>query len=454
MIEVDVLVIGAGPAGLAAAIEARRAGHAVEIIEQRETIGGAIYRQPISGVRPIPQAASGMARWRALEAEFKALSIPVRHGSVFLGIDGMGLAIIEDRKSRSIRTFAAKAVVLAVGAVEKVLPRPGWHLPGVATAGGLQVMMKETGRAPAGRILLAGNGPLLIAVAAQMARLGNPPCAIIEGGDPFRHPLAGLRLAAHPSVVAEALGYINTVRAHAIRWIRGASLVSIERRETRLSATMRDRHGGTESFTVDRVGLHDGIRPNDFGLPEQRLSGVQPPAILRVGDCREALGAEAAIADGCQAGGEIAKLLSGEEYRPSPRIARFRDVQGILGRMFAPVETDGSLADIPDETVLCRCENRTVGDLKALCDRADALTGREIKHNGRFAMGACQGRFCADNTALLMARFRADRPAAMPEDLTGRRWPARPVPISALIAGTQSDETNAQDDQSDCRGKT
>ena len=93
-----------------------------------------------------------------------------------------------------------------------------------------------------------------------------------------------------------------------------------------------------------------------------------------------------------------------------------------------------ALAALPDETVLCRCENRTVGELRILCGGADGLTGREVKHHGRFAMGSCQGRFCADNTAALMAHLRPDLPAPQARDLTGTRWPIRPVPIAALAA--------------------
>ncbi|HCL66089.1 MAG TPA: oxidase [Rhizobium sp.] len=444
MIEPDVIIIGGGPAGLAAAIEAARSGCTVEIVEQRESLGGAIHRQPIEGVAPISQAAGPKARWNALAEAFSAASIPVRHACVFLGVDGDGLVLIENRQTGRVEHLRTKAVIIATGAVEKVYPRPGWQIAGVSTAGGLQVMMKETGRAPVGRVLLAGSGPLLIAVAAQMARLGNPPAAIVEAGDPFRRVGPGISMLGHAALLREAAGYLGDVYLRRIPWMRGTQLAAIERDGACLQAVVRPRDGTERRIAVDRIGLHDGIRPNDFGLPNETTKPTSGPVVLKAGDCLEALGAFAAETDGRRAGRAVADLLSGNRDRAlvDRAIERARTAQATLAALFAPVHGAQNLSSLPDETILCRCEGKTVGDLRKLCDRADRLTGREIKHNGRFAMGACQGRFCAANTAALMAEINPGGPAPSTEDLTGRRWPVRPVSIAALTGAIPTNTDN------------
>lgn len=444
MIEPDVVIIGGGPAGLAAAIETARSGYTAEVVEQRESLGGAIHRQPIEGVAPISQAAGPKARWRALADAFSAARVPVRHASVFLGVDGDGLVLIENRRTNRVEHLRPKAVIIAIGAVEKVYPRPGWQMAGVSTAGGLQVMMKETGRAPEGHILLAGSGPLLIAVAAQMARLGNPPVAIVESGDPLRRAGPGLGLFAYPAILREALGYLGDVYIRRIPWLRGTQLAAIERDGASLQAVVRRCDGSERRIAVDRIGLHDGIRPNGFGLPNETTEPRSGPVILRAGDCREALGAFAAETDGLRAGRTVVGILSGKRGRADldRTIERARMAQATLAALFAPLHGAQALQSLPDDTILCRCEGKTVGDLRKLCDRPDRLTGREVKHNGRFAMGACQGRFCAANTAVLMAEINPGGPLPSAEDLTGCRWPVRPVSIAALTGANPTNTEN------------
>ncbi|MGV8938247.1 MAG: FAD-dependent oxidoreductase [Allorhizobium sp.] len=437
----DVLIVGCGPSGMAAAIEACRLGLTVEVIEQRPSLGGAIYRQPIEGITPVPILASSARRWKRLSADFARTSLSLRTETVFLGIDGDGHVLVEDRARRTVVRLRPRAVIIATGAIEKVRPTPGWDMADISTAGGMQVMMKETGRAPQGRVLLAGSGPLMIAVAAQMASLGNPPLAIIEAGDPLRQVGDGIRLLRHPGLMADAMTYLVKVVRSPTRWLRGARIVSIARNGVALLATVCLGSGEIVTFDVDRIGLHDGIRPNDFGLPAAGLLDAGGPIILRAGDCREALGAIAAEADGKRAARQVAALIRRETVQAEKamaEIARQQRAQALLARIFAPVHPQ-RIADLPDHTVLCRCEGRTVGDLRALVERDDLLTGREVKHNGRFAMGACQGRYCAAWTAQMMAELKPAASTTGPRDLTGQRWPLRPVSIAAL-ASAVSDE--------------
>lgn len=431
----DALVVGGGPAGIAAAAELAAAGLAVVLCEQGAQAGGALHRRPQGAGAPQGVAGAVARQWRRLSAALAASKVSLRTRHVFLGIDGDGLALMEDRAAGALVVARPAAVVLAVGAVERVRPRPGWQLPGVVTAGGLQVMMKETGRAPSGRILVAGNGPLTLALAAQLARRGNTPVAVVESGDPLRAASKGIGLAAHPGRALEAAGYMARLLLSGVPWRRGAAVTAIARRGEALVATVSHAGGRIEHVEADRIALHDGIRPNAFGLAEAGLAG-EGPLVVHAGDCREALGGGAAEADGRLAARQVIAALNGGSAAAAAAeraLARERRLQALLARLFAPVDPE-ALARPPDETVLCRCEGGTAGDLRALLAGPDAPSPRELRLNGRFAMGACQGRFCADSISELTAALAPGREPFPIHELTGRRWPARPVSI-ASVAG-------------------
>lgn len=299
MREADVIVVGGGPAGVSAAIEAAKSGLSVMLCEQRPALGGAIHRQPAEGATPVAVLPSLRGRWQALSAELSASGVDVRTRRAFVGVDSTGAVLIEDRAAGKVEVRRPRALILSCGAVERVRPRRGWHLPGVAAAGGLQVMLKE-GRVPGGRILLAGSGPLLLALAAQMTAAGNPPVAVIEEGDPASRPLAGVRLLAHPSVLPDMAALMMPVLFRRVVWRRGTRLTEITQSGDMLTACLIAPNGREERIEVDRIGLHDGLRPNDFGLPaNDAAAGL---VILRAGDVREVLGAHAAEADGAEAG--------------------------------------------------------------------------------------------------------------------------------------------------------
>jgi NADPH-dependent 2,4-dienoyl-CoA reductase/sulfur reductase-like enzyme len=433
----SVLVVGGGPAGLAAAARLAASGVTVDLVELRPAIGGAFHRRPIPDVAPWPVGREGEKRWARLAAGVDHPRIRIRLRTAFLGLDGAGAALLDDVAAGRVETLRPAAIVVSTGAVEQVRPRPGWELPGVSTAGGLQMTMKETGRIPDGRILIAGNGPLLVALAGQMIAAGRPPVALVEAGDPIRHPIAGLGLLAHPRPLLEASGHVLRILAARLPWRRATAVERIEATGSALAVTLRDRAGRQETIEVDRVALHDGLLSNDHGLPEGGDAGPDRPFVVRAGDCREVLGVAAAEIDGHRAADAVVARLAGArgaEEAARRRLAHERHAQEVLARVFAPALPLVPVERLPRETVLCRCEGRTVGDLVDLLDGVDAPGGREIKLSGRFAMGLCQGRFCAHWVAEAAAGLRPDASHPTPQDLTGRRWPARPVSVAAVVA--------------------
>lgn len=423
MAEAPVLVVGAGLAGLSAAVELARAGLPVLVADQAQAPGGAVHRQPLAGV-PSMASRAQQRRWSQLMAGVAAQAgrITLQMGTGFCGVDHTGAVLLTGATNR---LFRPRALVLALGARESVQPRPGWTLPGVETAGSLQTRLKTLAEAPRERVLLAGSGPLLLALGAELTRLGRPPVAILEAGRPFARPWAALGLPR--SYWVEALGYLARLRLARVPILTGMHLTAIRAEGGALLAEAEGPPGPVR-LAADRIALHDGIRPNDIGLPDCAALPV-----VRLGDCREALGARAALADGQAGGAALAALLLGRaEPAPEPDLARQRAAQALLARLYAHDGRD-RLAALPGDTVICRCEARSIDDLRALGPNPGA---RQLRLDGRFGMGPCQGRFCADWVAQLAS------PGNPPAGIGAPRWPARPIAVADLLAAT--DETAEQ----------
>lgn len=412
-----VFVIGAGPAGVSAALFLAGKGYPVALVEQRDRAGGAIHRQPLASRAGRVSAAPRHARrWTALAArlaEASELVMPI-FSAVFLGVDGHGRLLLDDRRQERVLAARPRAVILATGAQERVRPFPGWELPGVLSAGGAQVLLKETGRPLEGATLIAGNGPLSMALGAQMAAAGNPPVAVLERAVPWRAAGAIVQALASPAVVAEALAYRMILMRHGVPLSFGTTVLSA-RPEADGLVVAAERAGRRHLWTVRNLVVHDGI-----SSPGVDLSAMQRhfPARL-AGDAHEALGADAAIASGEAAAQEIAAILSGRFEGPlrPERLAKIRRFQSRLARIYAAPSPP-----VPGETVICRCENRRLVDLPA------GASGREARLVGRFGMGVCQGRFC---TRLVEQHVPAGSGAGT---VSATRWPTRPVSVAAIAS--------------------
>lgn len=407
----SIIVLGAGPAGMAAAVTLAEAGQRVLVVDQGAAPGGAVHRAPLPGV-----TASGLPahkrRWSALMARAarQAAQIDIVLDTRCSGVDATGAVLLTGEMTRLVRP---RGVILAPGARERVLPRPGWTLPGVVTAGAIQTGLKTTGQPPAGRILLAGSGPFLLAVGAEMTALGAPPVAIIEAAQPLKPAALGLPI----SYWAEAARYRLRLAAAGVKILTGARLDTIT---PGLKAHVTTRHGKHE-FQADLIGLHDGVASNDTGLG----APCEIP-VLRAGDGREVLGARAAMLDGTRAGLAMLAQLAGQPAPAEPRaLIRQRHAQTRLGLLYTHDEI-GALNALPKDTILCRCEGRSLADLDAL---GRAPTARDLRLTGRFGMGACQGRFCAEWVAYFSKTPDLGRP----------RLPLRPIAIADLLAVPTTD---------------
>lgn len=445
---IDFLVIGAGPAGMAAAVLAAELGLDTLIVDEQEAPGGQIYRgieraEPGSGLGA--EYFAGVPLAAALRASGAAYlpATAVWHidpdGTVSLTAAGVN------------RTIRARRILVATGAIERPVPIPGWTLPGVMTAGAAQIALKTAGLVPSGRAVLAGQGPLLWLVAAQLTRAGAPPSLIIETTPHANHHAAARLLlgALWPGrrTLAKGLGLIRDVKRAGI---------PIVRRVTGLAALGRDKvervawNGG--EAPADLLLLHEGVIPNtqislalqlDHHWDAAQLcwrsvgdewgaTALQTVSIA--GDGGGIAGAEAAALTGRLAALDAASFL--DKIDPAERDRRARPLRRALKRelavrpfldaLYRPAR---SVLLPADDTIACRCEEVTVGQIRRAA-RLGAQGPNQAKAFTRCGMGPCQGRLCGPIVSAVMAET-----LGRPIDEVGAyrpRAPYKPLTLGAL----------------------
>ena len=456
-----VVVVGAGPAGIMAAVEARRRGAAVTLIDEAPRPGGQIYRQGDTAL-----AASGVGlpeelkRKRAVLDAFAGLADAVDYHSgatAYAVFPGPRLHVALAERSR---VFEADALVLATGVGERSVPFPGWTLPGVLYAGGAQAMMKAHGVRPGDRAAVVGAGPLIIAVAAQLAEAGAE-IACVALLTPLRvmarRPLG---LWAGRAVVREGMAYLRRLRRAGAPVLDGWVPMLAEGGPAVESLTVarhdgagRPLMGSQRRFTVDLVAMNFGFTANS---ELARMAGAEVrfdparggwlpicdefgatagPGVFVAGDGAGLRGAWVAAAEGrivgaaaalTAAGGAMSELRRdlAAEFAERRRHQAFQDALGPTLELPPGVWTWAT-----DDTVVCRCEGVTQGRLRRAVAEGH-VTVNAIKCNTRAGMGWCGGRTCLAAVAALAAQGQAVPPAETPP--MRPRPLARPVPAGIL----------------------
>ncbi|WP_037680903.1 NAD(P)/FAD-dependent oxidoreductase [Streptomyces griseus] len=463
-------VIGAGPAGLAAALAAAARGVHVTLVDSAAEPGGQFYRQPAPGLRARrPQALHH--QWRTWERLRGGLDAHLAAGGVTHLSDHHVWCV--ERESAGLTVHAllgpdqerpaavhADAVLLATGGYEKVLPFPGWTLPGVVTAGGAQAMLKGGLVLPGRRAVVAGSGPLLLPVATGLAAAGAEVAALVESADPKDFVRRTRALAAQPAKLAEGAGYAAALLRHRIPVRTRHTVVAAhggERLEA-VSVAALDAEGrpvpGTERrIACDTLAVGHGMLPHT-DLAEGlgcRLDGpnvhvddeqrTDVPGVWAAGEATGIGGAALSLAEGHIAGRSIAARLAGTE--PDPRAwapaararTRTRAFFAALEGAYAPPARWAE--QVTDGTLVCRCEEVTAGAVRRAVGELGAGDLRTVKLLTRAGMGWCQGRMCAPGVAGV----------AGCELAPGRRLLARPVPLGVLAtqaADAPDEDTSAQ----------
>ncbi|MFF1296687.1 MULTISPECIES: FAD-dependent oxidoreductase [unclassified Streptomyces] len=450
-------VIGAGPAGLAAAVAAASRGVHVTLIDSAAEAGGQFYRRPAAGLRARrPQALHH--QWRTWERLRDGLRAHVQAGHVrhltehhvwFVEPRDAGFTVHALRGPEQERPAAvrADAVLLATGGYEKVLPFPGWTLPGVVTAGGAQAMLKGTLAVSGRTAVVAGTGPLLLPVAAGLAAAGVEVAALVESADPKDFVRRTRALAARPGKVAEGARYAARLLRHRVRTLARHTVVEAHgarRLEAvtvaALDADGRVRPGAGRRIACDTLAVGHGMLPHtdlaqtlgcrldgtDVHVDDEQRTDV--PGVWAAGETTGIGGSALSLAEGHIAGRSIAARLRGiapdarEGAAAARSRTRLRAFFAVLDAVYLPPAH--WTEQITDDTVVCRCEEVTGGAIREAVGELGAGDVRTVKLLTRAGMGWCQGRVCGPAVAGLAGC--ALTPTLRPF--------AGPVPLGVLAA--------------------
>ncbi|MCB1388532.1 MAG: FAD-dependent oxidoreductase [Rhodobacteraceae bacterium] len=461
MIAPDLLIVGGGIAGLAAASTAQSLGLAVTLADERPAPGGNI----LAGIATSAGTSDPALTRRGADLIATLRTVDFRPATQALRIDAdLSTQLVSG--TGPVETLHPRRLLLATGAMERPVPLSGATLPGVMMAGAAQLQWKTTGALPSGRVVLAGSGPLLLLVARQLLDAGAPPAALVETtpAPGLSATLATLPAARHaPGLVAQGMAMMLALRRAGVPWYRHARAVAIEGRDRAEGLRFRDAQDIPRLLPADLVLLHDGVLPNDqasrmAGCPEEWHAGrraYQPRAddwgetgragLFVAGDCAGIRGALAAEQAGVMAALQVARQLDCIDEARRDALARtprrVRDRQAafrpFIEARFPPRLAEPAAAE--DGRVICRCEGVTAGALRAAI-RQGATGADQLKSFTRCGMGSCQGRGCSQAMVEIIA---AETGAAM-RDLRrqGVRAPLKPVPLGQ-IAGLLSGEDEA-----------
>jgi len=460
----DLAIIGAGPAGMAAASSAIEQGCSCLVIDEQPGPGGQIYRN--TGRCPLQDPGilgPDYAEGEVLAAAFENARFEYLPGTTVWHVDGDGvIGLSRDNRAWSV---SARYILLATGAMERPCPVPGWTLPGVMAAGAAQILLKTSAMIPEGPVVLAGSGPLLFLVAWQYLNAGVEIAGFVET-TPRANYLTALPLLPRAlgaiDYLAKGLGYMRSLARAGVPRFAGATDLRVEG-QTRVEALAFSVGGKSRRIACDTLLLHQGVVPNvqitralgcehvwdarqvcwrprldDWGRTDSERVYVAGDGGGIGGAAVAALQGRLAVLEICRRLGlsdEPEHLRRGKALRRE--MARHLRIRPFLDTLYRPVD---AIRRPGDETVVCRCEEVTAGDIRGMV-RMGCLGPNQTKSFGRPGMGPCQGRMCGLTVSEIIAAERG-----LPVESVGYyriRPPIKPITLAELAGFDTAGDGNA-----------
>jgi len=460
----DLLIVGAGPAGMSAAVTARKAGLNVVVIDEQPTPGGQIWRG-IETVAATPRGTllgESYLEGRPVASAFRLSGATYEPETQLWQIEtGFRAFVTKDRKARVIE---AQTILLATGAQERPAPVRGWNLPGVLTVGAAQILLKNAGQVPAKPVWLAGSGPLMLLYMIQLIKAGGKIAGYLDTTP------RGRLISALPHLPRALLGAIDLykgiqwsleLRAAGVKTIRHVTDIEALGHEDLKSIRYWTASGTEETVEADTLLLHEGVIPHlhmalslgcnvawrddqDCFVPVlDEWCESSKPNVFIAGDGAGIAGARAATLRGQIAALGIAiKLgrMSPKEGSITARSLRKKlnrelALRPFLDALFRPRK---AVFEPHDDTIVCRCEEITAGQIRATA-RIGNPGPNQIKAFTRAGMGPCQGRQCGHT----VTRIIADTEGRTPDDVGfyNIRPPLKPVTLGELASLIEPEST-------------
>ena len=452
---VDLIVVGAGPAGMAAAATAAGLGLTTVLIDEQAGPGGQIYRN--TGRSPLAMPGVLGPDYRRGED----LAQELANADVTFLTEATVWEVNRQRQiglshAGGARMLSARHILLAAGAMERPCPIPGWTLPGVMTAGAGQLLLKSAALVPDVPVVIAGSGPLLFLVAWQYLQVGVEIAAVVEttprGAYVRALPHLPRALGAIEYLI-KGLRYIRELKRAGVRMIAGARNMAAEGGE-RAEALSFDHGSGRRRIDCGLLLLHQGVVPNVqitralgcvHDWDELQLcwrphtdawGNTEIDGIAVAGDGAGIAGAVATEHRGrlaaLEAAHRLGKLSESERDSQAKQaragIAREQRVRPFLDTLYRPPE---EIRRPADDTIVCRCEEVTAGDIRRMVGLG-CLGPNQTKSYGRCGMGPCQGRLCGLTVSEIIAGERG-----VPVAEVGYyriRPPIKPIVLGELAA--------------------
>ncbi len=454
----DVAIVGAGPAGLAAAAVTAGCGLTTVLLDENPGAGGQVYRgietTPVRDPKILDRDYTDghdlVLDLKETAAEFVRSAVVwslARDGEIGVSVNGHA------------HMLRAKHTILATGAMERPFPIPGWTLPGVMTVGGAQTLLKSSGIVPEGRIVMAGCGPLLWLCAYQLLQAGCTVQAILDTTDAGQHH-ASMRHAAGFALspyVAKGVKLMAAVRRRT-RVISGVTQLAAIGDGKLQTVSYIAKSGNLERMETDYLLLHHGVIPNvnlamSVGIDHtwdevqgcwtptvDNFGTTTVPGIAIAGDGAGIAGAWAAQYRGRLAGIAAVRTINPNATGLPDELAIRRDLaHAMRGRTFLDhLYRPARAFRLPaDDTIVCRCEEITSKQIRETV-ALGAQGPNQLKSFLRCGMGPCQGRLCGTTVTEIIADARK----VSPQDVGYYRLrpPVKPITLAELAGLPQTDD--------------